>query len=231
MPTIVIATSKGGGGKTTAAILLTSELARQGMEKDITISLIDADPNQHSARWARKEGCPKNIKLYSNSTEETILDDIEKAEKESGFVIVDLEGTASMAVASAICRADYVLIPVQGSHDDGYEAVKTIKLIKNQSRVLGREIPYSVFFTRTNAAITPRTLTSIVNDLRENNIPMLDCSLIDREAFRAIRSFGGSIHELDPKEVSGIEKAFENAKTFTEEVKRNLLKILQGRYR
>lgn len=68
MPTIVFASSKGGAGKTTAAIVLTSELARQGA----AVTLIDADPNQHSAKWALKEGCPANISLVQNSTEESI---------------------------------------------------------------------------------------------------------------------------------------------------------------
>ena len=68
MPIIVFATSKGGAGKTTAAIILASELARNGA----TVTLIDADPNQHSAKWAVKEGCPKNISIIQNVTEESI---------------------------------------------------------------------------------------------------------------------------------------------------------------
>ena len=61
MPTIVFASSKGGAGKTTAAIILAAELARQGATKNIEVTLIDADPNQHSAKWALRDGCPSNI--------------------------------------------------------------------------------------------------------------------------------------------------------------------------
>ena len=61
MSTIVFASSKGGAGKTTAAIILASEFARQAAPKGKTITLIDADPNQHSAKWAFKPGCPLNI--------------------------------------------------------------------------------------------------------------------------------------------------------------------------
>ncbi len=57
MPVIVFASSKGGAGKTTACVTLAGELARQGKDKNIKVSLIDADPNQHSAKWALKEGC------------------------------------------------------------------------------------------------------------------------------------------------------------------------------
>lgn len=219
MPVIAFASSKGGAGKTTACITLASELARQGKEKNISICLIDADPNQHSAKWALKEDCPDNIFLVKNSTEETILDDIDLASEKYGFVLVDLEGTASLAVAHAISRASLVIAPCQGSQDDADEAVKTIKLIKRQSKALNREIPFSVLFTRTNPAITPRTLKFIMKEFKEAGVDSFEVSLIDREAFRAVRSFGGDVNSLNPKEVSGIEKAAENAFSFAEEVK------------
>ena len=207
MPTIVFASSKGGAGKTTAAIILTSELARQGA----AVTLIDADPNQHSAKWALKEGCPANISLVQNSTEESIIEDIEQAETKTAFVLVDLEGTASMAVASAISRADLVITLCQGSQDDADEAVKTIKLIKRQAKLLQRPIKFSILMTRTNPAITPRTLRHIMGEFEAAGVHIFEASLIDREAFRAVRSFGGIVNDLNPKDVSGIEKAAQNA--------------------
>ncbi|MCB1715956.1 MAG: ParA family protein [Candidatus Competibacteraceae bacterium] len=214
MPTIVFASSKGGAGKTTAAIVLASELARQGA----SVTLIDVDPNQHTAKWAKKDGCPSNITMIENASEESIIDDIEEAETKSAFVLVDLEGTASMAVASAISRADLVITLCQGSQDDADEAVKTIKLIKRQSKVLQRDIPFSVLMTRTNPAITPRTYRHILSEFQAAGLDLFSCSLIDREAFRAIRSFGGIVNDLDPQEVSGINKAAANAFEFAAEV-------------
>lgn len=214
MPTIVFASSKGGAGKTTAAIVLASELARQGT----SVTLIDADPNQHTAKWALRDGCPSNISLVQNATEESIIDDIEEAEAKSAFVLVDLEWTASMAVASAISRADLVITLCQGSQDDADEAAKTIKLINRQSKVLKRPIPFSVLMTRTNPAITPRTYRHIVSEFRTAGVELFACTLIDREAFRAIRSFGGIVNDLDPKEVSGIDKAAANAYEYAAEV-------------
>ena len=77
MPTIVMASSKGGAGKTTAAVTLAGELARQGLEKGVNIALVDADPNKHSAKWAKKGGCPEHLTLYE-SDEASIIDDIER---------------------------------------------------------------------------------------------------------------------------------------------------------
>ena len=217
MPVIVFASSKGGVGKTTAATILTGELARRAEPAGIRITLIDADPNQHSAKWALRD-CPKNLDLVQNSNETSIVDDIEEAEEKSGYVLVDLEGTASATVANAIIRADYVIALCQGSQDDADEAVRTIKLIKNQSKLVKRAIPFSVLFTRTSPAIQPRTLLHIIHQFKLAGVDLFETSLIDREAFRAIRSFGGMLHKLDVSQVSGIEKATANAKAYADEV-------------
>lgn len=218
MAVIVLASSKGGAGKTTASILLASELAYQGQNKNINVSLIDVDPNQHSAKWAYKEGCPQNIHIIPNIDETTILDAIDEAEEKSGFIVVDLEGTASIAVANAVSRADLVIIPCQGSQDDADEAVKTIKLVKRQSRLIKRDIPVSILMTRTQAAIMPRTLKYIIQQFSEAGVDMFQNSIIEREAFKAIRSFGGSVKNLNPKEVSGITNAIDNVSAFAQEV-------------
>ena len=228
MTTIVIASSKGGVGKSTTSIILTAELARQGLEKGLSVTLIDVDPNQHSASWAKKEGAPSNMVLVEKATEESIVDDIELAEDETDFVIVDLEGTASMAVASAISRADLVIIMCQGSENDAKEAIKTARLISRQSKVLQRDIPFSVLFTRTSAAITTRTYKFIVEQLKGLGMDLFETSLIERDAFKAMISFGGIVNNLDPKQVPGIEKASLNAHAFTEEVKQKLKAIMNA---
>lgn len=223
MPTIVMASSKGGAGKTTASVLLAGEFARQGAEKGIGVTLIDGDPNQHSAKWAKKPGCPENITLIENATEENIVDEIESAEEKTPFVIVDLEGTASMAVANAISRADMVIIMCQASQDDIDEAVKTIKLIKRQEKVLRRDIPYSVLFTRTSAAIVTNTFKYITGEFEKNGVEMFKTQIMEREAFKAIRSYGGIVNNLEAGSKQANAKAAENVKSLVLEVKRRLL--------
>ncbi|GLK53524.1 MULTISPECIES: ParA family protein [Alphaproteobacteria] len=218
---IVFASSKGGAGKTTAATVLASELSRRAPE-GMTVSLIDADPNQHSAGWAKRGDRPANLRLVENSNETTILDDIETESETSGYVLVDLEGTASATVASAIIRADFVITLCQGSQDDADEAAKTIRLIRNQSRLIKNTIPFAVLFTRTSNAIVPRTYRYIREQFAEAGIPMFDTQLTDREAFRAMRSFGGSVHTLDPEQVSGLEKAKRNVEELGSEMLRRL---------
>lgn len=214
MPTIVFATSKGGAGKTTSAIVLACELTRQGA----CVTLIDADPNQHSAKWAKRDGCPERITLAEVPTEDTIVDIIEAAAEETPFVIVDLEGTRSMLVGLAVANADLTIIACQGAQDDADEAAKTIGLIRSQQKTVRRPLPFSVLMTRTNPAIQPRTYRAIVAQFEDAGIDMFATRLHDREAYRAMRSFGGALGDLPQEEVSGIEKASANAAEFAAEV-------------
>src|SRR3954447_23570776 len=111
MATIVFASPKGGAGKSTSAVVLASELARTGAD----IVMIDADPNHPVSKWAKLGGRPETLSVRADVTEATIIDEIELWSGQVPFVVVDLEGTASMTVAYAISRADLVIIPVQGS--------------------------------------------------------------------------------------------------------------------
>jgi chromosome partitioning protein len=136
MPTIVFASPKGGVGKSTAAVLLASELAGHGG----TVTMIDADPNKPQSQWASLPGKPDRLTVIDTATEDTIIDEIESAALKAMFVIVDLEGTASMIAGYAMGRADLIIIPSQGSHLDATEAVKAIKLVRSQERAFQRKI-------------------------------------------------------------------------------------------
>ena len=214
MPTIVFASPKGGVGKSTAAVLLATELAGFGAG----VTMIDADPNKPLSQWAKRPGKPEKLTVLADIAEDSIIDSIESAALQTPFVIVDLEGTASMMVGYAMSRADLVIIPVQGSHLDATEAAKAIKLVKAQERVFKRTIPYTILFTRTSPAIRTRTLQSIESEFAANDIPMLSTQLNERDAYRALFAFGGTLAGLDASQVSNIAAAIMNARLFTTEI-------------
>jgi chromosome partitioning protein len=214
MPTIVFASPKGGAGKSTSAVVLATELARRGAD----VTILDADPNRPVSQWARRSGCPESLKVLADISEGTVIDTIEEAARRSAFVIVDLEGTASMTVAYAISRADLVVIPTQGSQLDAAEAAKAVKLIRQQEKAFARQIPYAVLFTRTSTAIRPRTLQHIREEFSIHKVPAFETQMHEREAFRAIFSFGGTLESLDPTQVSNLKAAVANARTFAGEV-------------
>src|SRR4051812_19963763 len=214
VPTISFASSKGGAGKSTSAVLLATELAQRGT----SVVVIDADPNQPVLRWSRKPGKPENLAVIGGVTEETLIDVIDEAARKAAFVIVDLEGTASVMVAHAIIRSDLVIIPTKGSELDAVEAIKVIRFISRQERGYNRRIPYAVLFTQTNPAVRPRTLKSLEADLLKQGIAAFGTSLHERDAYRAIFSFGGTLADLDKNLVRNVPAAIGNAREFMAEV-------------
>ena len=102
MPTVVFANPKGGAGKSTSAVILATQLALKGAE----VTILDADPNKPVSQWAKRGDAPAHINVIADISETTIIDEIDAAAQKTAFVVVDLEGTASMMVAYAISRAD-----------------------------------------------------------------------------------------------------------------------------
>jgi chromosome partitioning protein len=214
MPTVVFASPKGGAGKSTSAVILATELAGQGA----TVAIVDADPNKPVSRWANRPGKPANLAVVADVTEDAILDQIDQASLKATFVIVDLEGTASLMVGYAISRADLVVVPTQGSLLDATEAVKAIRLIRNMEKTAGRAIPAAILFTRTSAAIRPRSLQAIEAEFAQSGVRVLATQMHERDAFRAIFSFGGSLSDLDRGQVGNVGAAIANARAFAAEV-------------
>ncbi|WP_299082570.1 ParA family protein [uncultured Paraglaciecola sp.] len=213
MPVISFVSPKGGAGKSTAALLLATELAQKGAR----VSVIDADPLGWISDWGSKPDKPRNLEILPKPTEETVIDQIEAAQQRSQFVIVDLEGTANMLVAFAISQSDLVVIPTQPSHMDGRGAAQAIKLIKQQEKAMRRSIPYAVLFTRAKAAIRTRSQGNIEAQLKNAEIPVFQTQLLEREAYRSIFSFGGTLKQL-PANTYKLDDAIKNARAFVGEV-------------
>jgi len=225
MPTIVFISPKGGAGKTTSALVLATQLAKKAQ-----ITVIDADPNHPIETWAKGGFKPDNMTVISDADEESITDVIDEAAMKTPFVIVDLEGTASKIVVMAVTRADFVIVPTQGSELDAEQAGKALNVIKQHEKSMRRvkpeyKLPYKVLLTRTNAAIRARTLSHIQNSMLNAGIPLFNAEMNEREAFRAMFSFRKPLELLDKSAVSNIEKAIANAEDFAKEVVQELTAI------
>lgn len=213
MPTIVFVSPKGGVGKTTAALLLASELARAAL-----VTVVDADPNHPIAAWSKGKTLPTNLSILADVDEDTILDRIEEAAARTPFVVVDLEGTAAKIVLLAVSQADLVVIPMQGSQLDAEQASRAIRVLKQHEKMTGRAVPYGVLLTRTSPIIRTRTMGHIQGGLLDAGVPVFAVQLNEREAFRAVFSFQQTLENLDPREVSNLDKAQANAEQFAAEV-------------
>lgn len=213
MPVIAFANPKGGAGKTTAALLLASELTSRGA----AVTIIDADPERWLTQWGRLPGRPARLAIVSEVTEESIVDVIEAAQAQSQFVIVDLEGTASLMVANAVGMSDLVVIPTQGGAMDARGAAKMIRLIRNQERLARRPIAHGVLLTRTSAAVTSRAMKNVREQLDRAGIAVFLTPIVERAAFRDIFDYGGLLADLPEDQVSNLANARRNASDFAGE--------------
>lgn len=213
MPVIAFANPKGGAGKTTTALLLATELAQRGAR----VTIIDADPERWISQWAKLPGKPENVTIMSDVTEDSVVDAIETAAEASQFVVVDLEGTASLMVSNAIGMADLVVIPIQGSSMDAKGGAKTIRLIRNQEKLARRRIAHAVVLTRTGAAVTSRALRNVQEQLQAGGIEMFATTIVERAAYRDLFDYGGTLASLSPSSTSNLDKAQANAREFAGE--------------
>lgn len=213
MPVIAVANPKGGAGKSTTSLILGTVLAEQGA----TVTLLDCDRNHPITTW-REGGSRSPLEVIGGTTEANILGRLDEYRSRRQFVIVDLEGTASLLMSRALSRAQLVVIPIQASAPDADQAAKAIGLVRSEEQAFERQIPFRVLFTRTSPAIKTRIERSIIRDLEEANVPTFREQLNERAPFKAMLYDRLALNELNPATVNGLEKARENAERFAAEL-------------
>jgi chromosome partitioning protein len=215
MPNVAFISPKGGAGKTTAALLLALGLAERGQR----VAIIDSDPNKPLVRWAGLPERPELISVHAAPTIPDIRDAArEAARRDPDWIIVDTEGSERGAMVFSSLRFDLVLTPVSGSQLDLHEAVKAAEMVRSLGRRSGKALPHRAVLTRIPAAIRPRTLKSVVAQLREAEVRILPTALIDKEAFRALFHLGGGFEVLMRDGVGGADAARLNAWCFVSDV-------------
>ncbi|HEV2651714.1 MAG TPA: ParA family protein [Rhizomicrobium sp.] len=210
MSVISYVSPKGGAGKSTSCLIFGLMIAHNGVD----VTFIDADPNHTIGDWSKLPGLPAHVTVKEDANEDTIVDTIDDARKQAKFVLVDLEGTASVMVNYAIGRSDLVVIPIQASAPELKQAIRTVRLIRLQEKMTGRSIPFVLLFTRIPATAVTRRYRSIDEQLGELSLPVLDAQLIERDAFKALMADGGDLYSLNPARVPNIKAAIENAEAY-----------------
>jgi chromosome partitioning protein len=221
MPTVVMASPKGGSGKSTCALLLATELAYQGR----TVTLIEAaDPNHPRlpprplAKWAAQGHAPANIRIVDDVSVQTMNDMTEGAVEDNSFVIVDLDSGAPEMFSDAVSRADLVIIPSRASDLDAFGTCAALREVDRIEKDRGIKINAAVLFTQTNPAIRDRPQIALERIFERNQITVMNCSLREAEAYRAMFAFALPLRDLDEAQACNIPAAIKNAEVFAAEV-------------
>jgi len=212
MPVISLVSSKGGAGKTTTALLIAGAIADAGKR----VALIDSDPNRPLERWARLPGKPAEIEVAVDCSAATLAATIESAAARADWVLVDLEGRATERAAVAIAASDFTLIPCQPSMLDAVEAAKVVRLIRTTEG--GAPSPFSLIFTRVNAALRDKTHRALERALAEQKVPLFQTAVIERAALKAVTNRGGTVFTLPADAAAGLDKAQANAQAVAQEL-------------
>jgi chromosome partitioning protein len=176
MPQVIaVAQAKGGCGKTTLAVCLAGYWAAQGER----VCMIDADPQQHAAKWIQNgNGVLTSIRLI------TLPRDLpqEMAGTDGDRVLVDLIGADADVLTLAVANADLVLIPVQDSPLDIDGALVTYRRMKQAEKARGAAIPYRIVLTRTQ----PQTslYAAVVRQLKEAGLAVAGAELRNRVGYK-----------------------------------------------
>jgi chromosome partitioning protein len=215
MPNVALISPKGGAGKTTAALALALGLAERGQR----VAMIDSDPNKPLVHWWALPNRPVEISVHPAPTIQDIRDAVREAQRRSpDWFVVDTEGSERGAMVFAALRFDLVLTPVAGSQLDLREAIKAAELVRAFGRRAGKPLNHRALLTRVPAALKPRMLKTVVEQLRKADVQILPTPLLEKEAFRALFHIGGGFDSLELNGVWGAEATRQNTARYTSDI-------------
>jgi chromosome partitioning protein len=211
LATIAFISPKGGAGKTTAALLLALGLNERGRK----VALIDSDPNKPLVHWSEMPGKPDGISVHPAPTMQDVASALREAQRRNpDWVILDTEGSVRGALAFTTLRLDMIITPLAGSQLEADQALKACEMVRQYGVRGGRQVMHRALLTRIPAALRPRLLKQVIDQLRAKGMELLPTALIEKEAFRAIFSLGGGFAALEANQVGGVVAARANAEAY-----------------
>ena len=107
------------------------------------------------------------------------------------------------AMAFTSLRLDLVLTPLAASQLEALQAIKAAEMVRQFGKRAGRQTLHRCLLTRVPAALKPRSLTTVIGQLRVEGVEILPTALVEKEAFRSIFAHGGGLSELERRSVYG----------------------------
>lgn len=215
MANLAFISPKGGAGKTTAALLLALGLDARGLK----VAMIDSDPNRPLMAWAELGRRPQGLSVHPAPTLQDVPAAFREAQRRSpDWVILDTEGSIRGALAFTALRLDMIVTPLAGSKLEADQALKAAEMVGQYGMRGGRPMLHRALLTRVPAALRPRLLKQVVDQLRASGMELLPTALIEKEAFRTLFAVGGGFEALEAAGVGGVAAARANADAYVEAV-------------
>lgn len=238
---ITFANPKGGSGKTTSAMLLAEQIFHAGAR----VAVLDCDPNQNILQWAQmrqEQGKAVPFTVEPLPSEEAFLETVESFEDKTDYLVIDLEGTASQLVTYATSQSDLVLVPFEPTPMEARQAARAVQLIRNTGKMMKKDIPHALLFTRVNAAFQTSDEKDVRKETNSADMPVLKTAIVRRAPYTRLFREGlllSELHEQAQIEAEGrtpsqqerllkpTDTAIKNAREYAQEVV-NMLQIQEA---
>lgn len=186
MKTLALISQKGGSGKTTLSLNLAIAATLNGKSAVV----IDLDPQQSAARWARLRTAEAPVILSGHGP--NLADLVDRARQGGAdVVIIDTAPKSETAALVAAKLADLVLIPCQPSSLDLDAIADTV----NIAALAGR----SAAFVLNNCRASSLLADQAEEALRSYGLPIAPVRIGNRVAFVKSLSDGKGVREFEPR--------------------------------
>lgn len=194
MKTLALISQKGGSGKTTISLNLAIAATLKGQSAVV----IDLDPQQSAARWARLRTIEAPVILSGHGP--NVADLVERA-RDGGadLVIIDTAPKSENAALAAARLADLILIPCQPSSLDLDAISDSVNIATLAKR--------PAMFVLNNCRASSSLAEEAQEALKSYKLPIASVRLGNRVAFVKSLSEGQGVLEFEPKGAAAREIA------------------------
>jgi chromosome partitioning protein len=212
---VLIGSEKGGVGKSTLAAHAAVRLAMTGKPT----FLVDADPQQTSWRWAmaRKKYRPEAPVVESATFVGDLRPELEKLAKAYGHIVIDCGGADSMALRSAMVRANRMIIPSRVARRDIETLQHVSKLVSgaNAERTKNGNTPMIARVVFNGIKALPSFWSRIEaakNAVEGMGLGVSKYSVVDRVSYDDSQHQGGTVfdNDADPKASEEMERVLQS---------------------
>ena len=207
---IAVTQQKGGAGKTTITANLCTCISSLGYK----VLLIDTDPQGSLSMWynIRENTYGDNTIDFTSCLPDTdLIAEIKKKKTKYDFIFIDTPPHASYAAKNVINSSHYVVIPTQLSPPDIWASQPILDIAEAGG------IHHILVLNRVPAQ--GKISSELHSSLLQNDIPIANTTIGNRNSFATSFLYGQGVVELDPR-----SRASEEIVSLAHEILTHLIK-------